>query len=150
MKVFLDRMSAALGLCLSLLFLKHPTRTCLSIAVGGFFSFLACVLAPWLRTVPHVDFSQVTLFHWLALGFIIGHAPLLRDYFVSERSRLDENVYQALELIRAGNFSAVERRRLYRQLIEKVTDGVALSARLMSATRPIEWADDPDDKPHIE
>ena len=61
-------------------------------------------------------------------------------------------MYQALELIRAGDFSAVERRRLYRQLIEKVTNGVALSAQIMSAARPLfdEWADSPDDKPHVD
>jgi hypothetical protein len=147
-KVFLDRVSAAFSLCLSLLFLKHPTRTCLSVALGGFLSLLASVFSPWLQTVPHVDFSRVTLFHWLALGFMIGHAPLLRAYLTCDRSDLREEVREALELIRQGNFSPIERRRLYRQLIEKVTGHLALSAELMGGTRPaIPWTENPDDEP---
>jgi hypothetical protein len=68
-----------------------------------------------------VDFSGVTQFHWLAPDFLIGHPMLLRAYSMPDRSNLREEINGAFELICEGNFMPVERRRLYRQLVEKVT-----------------------------
>lgn len=132
-----DLYSKLISQGLDILFAKYPTRTGLGVVLGSFLSFLTELFEPILKKIEMVDFNAAPWWGWLALGLIIMHFPTILSIF-KQNSIGNDAVDQALELIERGDFSKIERRQHYRNLIEKVSSSLALSHSTNQEVKKIE------------
>lgn len=132
-----DLFSKLISQGLDVLFAKYPTRTGLGVILGGALSFIAKLFSPILQKVEIIDFNNTAWWGWIFIGLIIMHIPTILSIF-NQNSVGNDTVDQALELIERGDFSKVERRQLYRNLIEKVSSSLALSQGTRREVQQIE------------
>jgi hypothetical protein len=132
-----DKWTLVLSRALDIIFVKYPARTGLGVILGCTISFLVRLLEPTLRTITFADFAGAPWWGWLPLGIFLMHLPTVASMF---RQRLigDDSIDQALELIERGDFTRAERRQHYRNLIERVASGVALSKETQREVKSIE------------
>ncbi|OCY31907.1 hypothetical protein BFR75_08580 [Acinetobacter pittii] len=122
---------------LDVLFAKYPTRTGLGIVLGCALSFIINLFRPFLEKIESVDFNAAPWWGWLPIGLIIMHIPTIISVF-HQNSIGNDTIDQALELIEKGNFSKMERRQHFRNLIEKVSSNIALSQNTSRELQKIE------------
>lgn len=132
-----DILTKLLNQALDVLFAKYPTRTGLGVILGGVFWFLTKLFSPLLRDFTAIDINNNSLWGWLFVGMVIMHMPTIISAF-RQNSIGNEEIDQALELINRGNFTNIERRQLFRNLIEKVCNKIALSATTRTEVQKIQ------------
>jgi hypothetical protein len=110
-----DRTSAITYRALDLLFLRHPMRTSLGVIIGLVIVLFVDVFSPWLATLRYIDVYRANPVLWVAFGVFIMHIPTIIYMFRGARG--NEDIEEALKLIREAPFSESERRAKYRALI---------------------------------
>jgi hypothetical protein len=133
----IDWLTSIASRVLDILLMKYPTRTGLGLVLGGFFSFAVQLFAPALRSIKFMDFAGSPWWGWLSLGVIVMHVPTAVSAF-RQKPIGNDAIDQAMELIERGNFSAAEKRRQYRQLVEKVANAAALKQEFQRELKSIE------------
>jgi hypothetical protein len=114
----LDQWTRNADRALGVLYLKDPVRTSLGLVLGGALSSLSVLFEPALATVTFVDFSAMSWWSWLAPGILIMHIQTIVQ-LLKKPSVGSYRIDVLFELIDRGDFSAAERRQLYRRLIER-------------------------------
>jgi hypothetical protein len=125
----LDQWTRNADRALGILFLKDPVRTSLGVFLGGALSSLSALFAPALQAVTFLDVSALSWWSWLAPGIVIMHIPTIVRLF-KKPSVGSYKLDVLFELIERGNFSAAERRQLYRQLIHQSVEQVVADLAL--------------------
>lgn len=111
----LDQWSRQIDRAVGFLFSKEPERASLGVVVGCALSSLSVLFEPALRAASVVNVAAMSWWSWLPLGLAIMYAPKI--LWLLKRPSL--GAYDAvLESIERANFSAAERRRQYRKLID--------------------------------
>jgi len=110
---------------INILFLKNPERTVLGLLLGVVFSFLSKLFSPFLKTFNTIDINEAPDLGWVALGIVIINLPVIFANMVS-RPKINEEIDSVTKLIEQGNFSDIEKRKLYRDLVCKVLAKVTL------------------------
>lgn len=117
----LDQWTRNADRALGVLFLKDPVRTSLGLVLGGTLSSVSALFEPALRALTFVDISAMSWWSWLAPGVLIMHFPTIR-LLLQKPSAGNYRIDMLFELIDRGDFSAAERRQLYRRLIERFVE----------------------------
>lgn len=125
----LDQWTRNADRALGVLFLKDPVRTSLGLVLGGALSSLSVLLEPALQALPFADFSAMSWWSWLAPGVLIMHVPTITQ-LLRKPSVGSYTIDMLFELIERGDFSAAERRQLYRRLIERFVELAAVDHTL--------------------
>lgn len=133
----LDSASRIANRALDVIFAKYPARTGLGVVVGCTLGFLVRLFAPVLKSIEFADFAGAPWWGWIALGILIMHSPTIASLF-KQKPIGNDSVDQALDLIERGNFTQTERRQQYRNLIERVSNNVALTHSTKRTVKKIE------------
>src|SRR6185295_19326583 len=108
-----------------ILFVQNPRGTSLGILLGFIVDGLFLVLRPLFISSQIIDISSINIFYFIALGIFLFNLPL---YF--RRQQFDPKIEEALAFIKDakkhGNLSENQIRQMYRNLCEKVLQGVEL------------------------
>lgn len=117
----LDQWTRTADRALGILFLKDPVRTSLGLVLGGALSSLSLLFEPALQVSALVDVAAMSWWSWLPLGILIMHIPTILQ-LLKKPSVGSHSIDTLFELIDRGDFSAVERRQMYRRLIERFVE----------------------------
>lgn len=115
----IDNLTLYYRKAINILFLKHPTRTCLGVIFGYCMDCLINLFYPSLERLSFINIGSINLVHLIAIGIFLAHLPTFIN-FVYKKSYGEESIDQILALIENGNFSDDEKRQQYRNLINKV------------------------------
>jgi hypothetical protein len=121
-----DSASRLLNRALDIIFAKYPARTGLGVILGCTLGFFVRLFAPALKNITVADFAGAPWWGWLTLGILVMHSPTILSLF-KQKPIGNDYVDQALNLIERGNFTEAENRRQLRNLIERVSNNVALT-----------------------
>jgi hypothetical protein len=117
----LDFWTRNAGQALNVFYLRDSVRTPLGLVFGGAMSSLSVLFEPGLQAVKFADFSAMPWWGWLPVGILIMHVPTIIQLL--KRPSVGSYTMDTLfELIDRGDFSAAERRQLYRRLIERFVE----------------------------
>jgi hypothetical protein len=123
----LDTLTAGAKRALDTLFVANPTGTSLGVFCGVLFHGMLQFLAPSLSQIEAVRFSAVRMWHTCAAGIIVFN---IRPYL--RRSKIDPRVTEALDFVEAvakrTKMPALQRKRMYENLIAKILADVVLDA----------------------
>lgn len=132
-----DTWSRTIDRALDVIFAKYPARTGVGVVLGCALSFLVRLFEPSLKAFTFADFAGAPWWGWLPIGVVAMHLPTIGSLF-RQRSIGNDTIDQSLELIELGNFTQAERRQHYRNLIDRVSNSVALSQTTQSEVKQIE------------
>ena len=137
----LDQWTRNADRALGILFLKDPVRTSLGLVFGSALSSFSVLFEPALQAVTFADFAAMSWWQWLAPGILFIHVPTIVQ-LLKKPSVGNHTLDVLFELIDHGNFSAAEKRQLYRRLIERFVDMAAAEHALQKeqtvGPRPVE------------
>lgn len=130
-----DKASLLLSRALDIIFVKYPARTSLGVTLGFATKFFLVLMSAFFE-IPRAILES-SIFGWGSLGIIALHVQTIRA--LAKKAPLgDEALETALALIETANFSEPERRQHYRNLIERVSQTVALNAQTKAELRSID------------
>jgi len=104
-----------------ILFLKNPVRTSLGLVLGSAFWSLSALFEPALQDLVIVNFAAMSWWSWLAPGIVIMHVPTIVQ-LLKKPSAGSYTIDVLFDMIDRGDFSAAEKRQMYRRLIERFVD----------------------------
>lgn len=123
-----DKWSSGANSAIEILLTKHQGRTSLGGVLGSAIAFIVDLFSPVLYEITIVNFEKMPFYGWIPIGILIMHIPTIFNYLSTKPSG-DESVDETISLIKKGNFSEQEKRKLYRDLIEVHIDRIRLSQR---------------------
>lgn len=109
----------------NVLLLKNPERTVLGVLLGVVFSFFSKIFTPLLEKIQYIDISKAPTWGWIPLGIVFMNLPVIVS-LIRKKPRINEKVDEVTKIIEEGNFSEVERRRMYRNLVSECVKNVSL------------------------
>jgi hypothetical protein len=133
----IDLLTSIASRVLDILLMKYPTRTGLGLVLGSCFTVAVQLFEPGLSVIKFMNFKAVPWYGWLPVGLFTMHIPTVFSTF-RQKSIGNDPIDQAMELIERGNFSPTEKRRQYRQLVEKVANAAALKQEFQRELKNIE------------
>lgn len=117
----LDQLTRNADRAFRILFLKDPVRTSLGLVFGSALWTLSALFEPALQDLPFVNFAALSWWSWLAPGIGIMHIPTIVQ-LLKKPSAGSYTIDMLFEMIDRGDFSAAEKRQMYRRLIERFVD----------------------------
>lgn len=124
-----DKWSSGTNKAVEILLTKHQARTSLGAILGVAMAFIVNLFMPILSTFKYVDFNRVPFYGWIPVGILILHIPTIFSY-VTTKPIANEEIDEILALIEKANFSKIEKRQQYRNLITKVSDKIKLNKEI--------------------
>ncbi len=117
----IDKITLYYNKAMDILFIKQPVRTSLGVIFGIFLDFLVNLFFPYFEKISIISIQRIRLWHLVATGITFLHLPSFFQY-IYRKPIGTEKIDEVIQLIEAGNFSEIEKRQKYRQLIEKVLE----------------------------
>lgn len=146
MNDFQEQISRYLHLAINILVSKHPGRTSLGIVLGPSIFFGIEVAAKVTGEKTFIDLVEIDGWKWIPPSILICHSPTLIKY-LSTKTTGNEDVDERLELIERGNFSEIEKRALFRELIEDVARNARFTKQISREIEKISSGfDDPQER----
>jgi hypothetical protein len=133
----IDRLTIAISRVFDILLMKYPTRTGLGLVLGSCLTVAVQLFEPGLSVIKSMNFKVVPWYGWLPVGLFTMHIPTVISTF-RQKSIGNDPIDQAMELIERGNFSAAEKRRQYRMLVEKVANDAVLKQEFQRELKNVE------------
>lgn len=115
---------------LDILLAKHPERTSIGIAIGVMLGFLNNILQPLLKKWNTIiDVSNTSVWGWISIGIVFMHIPTIIHQF-RKISIENDSLDQILNLIERGDFTPLEKRQHYRDLIARASKNIAFNKKI--------------------
>lgn len=113
-----EESSAIILRAIDVILIKNPERTALGVLFGAVLIFLSSLFSPVLKEIKIIDISSAPKWGWIAIGILLSHFRIfLRKLF--RKTVIDDEIDKILMLIGEGNFSKVEKRQLYRKVVNQ-------------------------------
>jgi hypothetical protein len=108
------------------LLLKHPARAAAGGLLGLFFVSLNNIASGFIRKKGDELFYNGPTWYLLVMGYVLVYIPTIVNLAVT-KAEFDEDIEDALRLIKLSDLTQVQRRQVYLNLCEKVVARVANS-----------------------
>lgn len=125
-----DVITKTLKQVLDILFLNNPIRSSWGFLFGVVLACFEPAFAPVIVDLLKVDFSEVPMIGWLALGLLVFNIP-----FSAKKEKVSLRKEEALELIAQGEkagMSKLEVKQRFRNLVQACTDEIANNEELQN------------------
>lgn len=129
MNNFEEKISRIIIKVIDVLLLQNPERTVLGVAVGSIFAFFSRLFYPVLKKVDIIDIENTPLWGWIPIGIVVINIPLILWKIIT-KPRVNDGIDEVLRLIEQGNFTEIEKRSIYRKLINQCILNVTLNQNL--------------------
>lgn len=122
---FEDKITRLVLSSVDILLLKNPERTILGTFLGLVFAFLSRLFRPAIKQIEFIDLSAAPIWGWIPLGIILIHLPMV-FWGIFHRPAVNDEIDEILKLIEKGQFSKIEKRQIYRNLVNHCVSNMAL------------------------
>lgn len=126
-----EKLSRIILKAINVLLIKYPERTGYGILLGSVFYFFTRLFSPLLKDKSLIDIDAAPFWGWIPLGIILTHLPFVIWSFF-HRSKIDDNIDSIISVIEKSNTTEVEKRQLFRKLINKCVSNVILKENILS------------------
>lgn len=122
---FEDKISRLVLSSVDILLLKNPERTILGTFLGLVFAFLSRLFKPALKQIEFIDVSAAPIWGWIPLGIIVVHLPMVL-WGIFHKPAVNDEIDEIIQLIEKGRFSKIEKRQIYRNLVNQCVSNMTL------------------------
>lgn len=126
-----EKLSRIILKAINILLIKYPERTGYGILLGSVLYFFTRLFSPLLKNKSFIDIEAAPFWGWIPLGIILTHFPFVIWSFF-HKSKIDDNIDSIISVIEKSNTTEIEKRQLFRKLINKCVSNVILKENILS------------------